>query len=240
MLSLPQWMNSLLIARQSNNMENNKFNLALLSACAELAKVPGKTDEEIVASANEIFADAQLENPLTLAGQNARKMAADIVATQATGNIPSPYSPKFDYEKLRNATSIPAMVEIIKKMGEVAEGLPIKSVTTDEEEKLSEKAYNDLTMAAFAILDNHGVGMKEYKYIFDSLKAVISAMEDVMINQITNHRHEIMSRQFGVRNPGNNKFDANYATYQALKDTLLRVRKETGDNMQDYFSSTTE
>lgn len=207
----------------------------LLSAATAITAEEGITEEEAaVVRANAIFEDAKLAEPQTEAGKRCLAMAQDAFAVQ--GTTQANQKPKFDYEALRNDTTMPAMGDIIKAMGENAEFLPIRSVTTPEQEKASEEAYDRLTLAAFAALNNHNVGMKEFKYVFDSLKAIVSALEEHMMAQVIGHRHEIMSRSFGTKNPGTGKYDSNYATYQTLKDTLDKVRADTGGNLDDYFN----
>lgn len=210
---------------------------ALLSICTQLASKEGITDEEaLTVRANQIFNDAILAEPLTDAGKEAIEQAKAVVAVDATSTV-SPYvtQPKFDYKKLRNETSIPAIVGILKKLSEYADFLPIPSETTPEYEQSCEDAYNKLTLSTFEVLNTNKIGMAEYKYVFDSLRAVIAALEEQVMQQVIGHRHEIMSRQFGAKNPGTGKFDAKYATYADLLTTRERVKKETGDNDADFF-----
>lgn len=207
----------------------------LLSAATAITAEEGITEENAaIERANVIFEDAKLPEPLTEVGKACVLRAKDILAVQATGDAGT--KPKFDYEALRNETTMVAMGEIIKSMGENSTDLPIRSKTTPEQEKSSEEAYDRLTLAAFEALNKHGVGMSEYKYLFASLKAIISALEEHMMAQIIGHRHEIMSREFGIRNPGTGKFDSNYATYETLTATLSKVREQTGGNLDDYFN----
>lgn len=208
----------------------------LLSAATSIAAEEGITEESAaLARANAIFEDANHPSgPGTDAGKACLARAKDIQAVQKTGTATD--KPQFDYDALRNETTMPAISEIIKLMGTVADGLPIRSKTTPEQEKASEDAYEKLTMGAFGILDAHSIGMSEYKYVFDSLKAIISAMDEFMMQQIVGNRHEIMSRSFGSKNPGTGKFDANYATYGILKATLETVRAATGGKLEDYFN----
>lgn len=217
-------------------MDQEKINL--ISASAQVARVEGLTDDEAVAvRASVIFDDAQKEHPETVAGTEAKRIALEIGAVQKTG-IESPYieKPKYDYEKLRDETSIPAIEDILRKLGEHATFLPIPTKPTSEYEKASDEAYGKLMLDTFKILNTRKIGMSEYKFIFDSLKTTISSLEAGIMQQVTGHRHEIMSRLFGAKNPGTEKFDANYATYEDLVNTIEKVRKDTGNNMEDYFN----
>lgn len=208
---------------------------ALLSAAMQLAQAEGGDNEEAtIARANEIFNDAQLDEPQTEAGTSCRSMA-QVAITQAEPSG-TPGKPKFDYDKLRDTTSLPACSEILKTIGELASDLPIPNTPTAEQEKASEEAYEKLSLATFEILNKYNIGMSEFKFIFDSMKAVISALEEIQMQQVVGHRHEVMSRLFGTKNPGTEKFDSNYATYADLKALLDKVRKDTGNNNDDYFN----
>lgn len=210
----------------------------LLSAAMKLAQAEGSTDEEaVITRANEIFNDAQLDEPQTDAGDSCRSMAQVALTQQEpSGNPGNPGKPKFDYDKLRDTTSLPACSEILKTIGELASDLPIPNMPTAEQEKASEEAYEKLSLATFEILNKYNIGMSEFKFIFDSMKAVISALEEIQMQQVVGHRHEVMSRLFGAKNPGTEKFDSNYATYANLKNLLDKVRNDTGNNNDDYFN----
>lgn len=222
--------------------EDNKLTSALISASASIAKEEGVTDDEQVAvRAQAIYEDAIKDEPATDAGKQAKARADDIVAVQDTG-IASPYAsvPKFDYDKHRDETALAAVGDIFKKLGEHSAFLAIPTKASDEYQKESEKSYDRLALETFRILNTNKVGMAQFKYVFDSLKAVISALDEYVMQQVVQNRHEIMSRTFGARNPGNGKYDSNHATYAELTATLERVRNETGGNLDDYFSRTKE
>lgn len=217
----------------------DKYTPALISASTGIAKEEGVTEEELIAvRAQEIFQDASKDQPETDAGKMAKSRADEIIAVQATGMV-SPYAEvKFDYEKYRDETAIVAVGAIFKRLGEHHAFLAILSKPSKEYEKESEKTYDKLALEVFKILNTNKVGMKEFKFVFDSMKSVISALDEYMMQQVVQHRHEIMSRTFGAKNPGTDKFDSNYATYENLTDTLERVREATGGKMSDYFNIT--
>lgn len=219
-------------------MDQDKKNM--LSAATEIAKKEGITDDEaLTIRVGEIFEDAQKESPETPAGIEAKKQATDIGMVQKTG-IPSPFMqrPGFNYEKLRDDTSIPAITDILGKLGENAAFLAIPSKPTKEYIDASDKAYNKLMMDTFQVLNNRNIGMSEFKFIFDSLKSTITSLEAGIMQQVTGHRHEIMSRLFGTKNPGTDKFDSNYTTYAELVAALEKIRTDTGGKMEDYFTIT--
>lgn len=220
--------------------DQDKLTPHLLSACttlatAELTKPDVVLDEEaVITRANEIFQDAVLPEPVTDQGKQAREQALNVVAIEATAKANE--KPKFDYDQFRDETAIVAVSDIFKKVGELADYLPIPAKTTPEYEKNCEESYDKLVLSSFEILNTRNVGMSQYKYVFDSMKAVISALEDQMMQQMVGHRHEIMSRELGAKNPGTGKFDGNYATYAELIAHLKVAREATGNVMEDYFN----
>ncbi len=218
------------------------FTKALLSACTTLASEEGITDEEKVAvRANEIYTDAQNEEPVTEVGKKARQQAKDVVAVEATNNVPSPYggAPKFDYDGLYDKTVTPSVGEIWKLIGENSDSLALTaSVPSKELVQARKDAFEKISIGAFNILNKNGVGMSKYGYLFKDLKDTIAMLESLMGEQVTGHKLEIESRTLGVKNPGTGKFDANYATYEALLATRERIKTETGGNDEDYFMIT--
>ncbi len=216
-------------------MDEKKLIGVLVPISMRISNEEGITDEQAsIIRANQIIDDAKKDAPETEVGQRARLEALEIIAVKDTQDAGRP--PKFDYEKYRNEHAILAIEQILKKIGEHAAFLPIPTKTSPEYEKNCEEAYEKLSLDTFQALNTHQVGMSEYKFVFDSLKAVISALEENIMNQIVGHRHEIMSRQFGTKNPGTDKFDANYATYETLITTLEKIRLESGGKLDDYFT----
>lgn len=211
----------------------------LLSLATEAVQPETLTDDQKIVRINEIVEDAQKEIPETELGKELKLKAQEIIAVQKTG-VASPFmpQPKFDYEKLRDETSLPAGIAILKKIGEHSDFLLIPRKPTPEYENQSDESYSKLMLETFGILNEKGIGMSEYKYVFDSMKNVIAGLEEGVMQQVVGHRHEIMSRLFTIKNPGTKKFDSNYATYKDLTDTLEKIREQTGNNREDYFTIT--
>ncbi len=215
-------------------MDESLFIPALLSCCNEQARAEGLVDEDaIVDRAQEIFEDAKMETPITPVGSMVRVNAINKFETDPAY---SAKQNKFDYDAYRDTRSMPAISQILAKLGEHSANLPIKAKCTDEEEKATNAAYEKITLEIFDVLNTNNVGTGEYKYIFDSLKAIITSIDEYVMQQVVGHRHEMMSRLFGAKNPGTDKFDSMYATYKNLTDSLMKVREQTGNEMSDYFN----
>lgn len=216
-------------------MDAEALKNALITESATLTAEQGITDEETqVVRANEIFLDASKENPETPDGVLVRARA------MANLNVPKTEDgkPKFNATEYRDATALIAVGDILKKMADHADFLPIPSAGTLEYEKKCEEAYQALSLEAFAILNEKKVGIATYAYVFGSLKSVISSLESLMLKQISGHQQELLSRFVGTKHPANGKFDIRYATYQDLVTSLEKTRQETGSNPEDYFNIT--
>lgn len=205
----------------------NEILRLILTEAVKIAQEEGVTGEEqISVRANEIKEDALLDEPKTEAGKRAKEASA----------VKSPYvQPKFDYDLLRDQTSnvaVRKLFETITKYKNLV--IPMKQVDSDGK-KAIEDDYQACTLEMFKILNESGVGIGEYKYVFRAMGAVINSLEGIMMKQVDGHRTEINSRMLGAKNPGTDKFDQRHATYKHLTDLLEKVRKETGDKREDYF-----
>lgn len=208
---------------------DNKFLENVLREAVKVTQEEGLTDDAAVARVNELKADAMLDEPTTEIGKQVKERASIIK---------SPYV-KFDYEDLRDKTVRPSISEVFAKISEYNH-LIVKGKETEEERELLTKEYNSCVLEMFKILNKNNVVIGNYKYLFAAMTAIIKSLEDFTMEQVNGHKAEISSRVFGTKNPGTGKFDHAYATYQDIVDILMKVRKDTGDNMNDYFNVTDE
>lgn len=208
------------------------------SAMAEAYKIAqgrGLEEEKAIEAAQDIWNDAKIDEPLTEEGKAVRAIA-DKAVLDAQNGIPSPFmdKPQFDYNKYRDETTgvaLPKAFSILAKYNIIA-----KMQESEEEKDAITDAYNACSMELFTLLNEHKVGLRDYKFFFECLVAAVRTLESLVDQQVMGHRSEIMSRLLDVRNPGNDKFDSGHATYAALVALLERTRKSTGDNLSDYFS----
>lgn len=145
----------------------------------------------------------------------------------------SPLQPEqFDYNKLRDETAIPAMVEILKLIGDEAHTI----VFTGQKQKHEiDDAYDKLSRKVIEVLVKHNVAKVDLPHCFQYFQSVIYVIEDSIKKQIQGHEREILSRTIGKRNPGSGKFDVDFTNMADLISSLFAVRKNTGDNVADYF-----
>lgn len=215
-------------------MEKEHFLTLLISACAEIARLEGITDEEKLAiRANEILEDAAKDVPTSVAGTAARTKAlensdAPVVAERAA----------FDMNPLWDTTVTPSVKEIFEKIAEYAGPLamtasnPSKELITERE-----KAMNDLSIDTFKILNKNKVILLHLEYLFKDMKDIVDMLDKTIRMQVEGHSKEILSRAIGVRhpNPKDHTFKSEFSTYQDLLDARQKIIDATGGKSEDYF-----
>ncbi len=215
-------------------MEDKYFIPALLSCSHDQARDEGLTDEEaIVDRANQIFQDAQLAEPSEL-GKVIRAKAIKKLETDPVYSA----KPKFDYDGHKDKRALPAIAQLLNLFannGEQLAKINLINATPADEEEIN-KTFERVTIDIFTILNANNIGTGEYKHIFDSLKLIVTAFDEYTMKQVVGHRHEMMSRLFGAKNPGTGRYDSTYALYTDLTAALMKVREQTGNEMSDYFN----
>ena len=149
--------------------------------------------------------------------------------------VQSPYVEpvKFDYNKLRDDTAAPAMREILKFIGESATEIVLTGEMVNK--KTVDELYDKVSKKVLEILTAHNVTFSDYQYVFEYLQSIFYIVGDVVGKQRRGHEREILSRVLGAKNPGNAKFDVDYANYGDLMKAVLDTRSQTGDKPEDYF-----
>lgn len=214
--------------------EDNKFLKKVLQESVKIAGEEGLTDDAALARVHVIKEDAFLEEPTTDQGKRVRAYAL------AEESVESPYvKTKYDYDQFRDETVNVALTQALKEIAKY-DHLVMLMKETPEYRKDLEKDYNDCSLALFSILNENNVGIGQYKYFFGALAAIMKSLEQFMMEQVNGHKTEIFSRMTGAKNPGTAKYDQFYATYKELTDLLEKSRKDTGNDMADYFGITEE
>lgn len=207
---------------------------AIRSAMEEREAIVDKGDDEddvVNQMANDMVRDALNEKPETSRGAELRKETLQVLS----GAVVSPFQDKtgYDYTKLRTDTTVKALRDTFAILGKYPDLIP--SIDEGDQSTIS-AAYDDCSLEIFRHLNGNGVRLEDYQYYFSVIKGVVNALEDVLLQQVQGHRTEIFSRLLSAKNPGNGKYDSNFATYEDLVRLLTNVRKETGDDMSDYFT----
>ena len=150
--------------------------------------------------------------------------------------IPSPYVPgsdKFDYDAHQENTSFPAMKEILKIAADNADKVVFSGKKTRVE---IEDSYDVVAKLVVENLVKNNVPLVDYPEVFKYLVTVFQLLSDNITKQIRGHQREILSRAIGAKNPGNAKLDVDYANFADLLNALLKVRKDSGGDNNDYFT----
>lgn len=152
--------------------------------------------------------------------------------TAENAAVPSPYS-QFDYTKHHNETVIPAMREILTVMAENGE---VFAYAGEKNREQIVDAFDSLAKKVIDVLVKHNVGMGEYPNVFESLQTSMMFLGNAIGKQRQGHERELLSRVIGGKNPGTGKYDIDHATFLDMLKGLMDLRKQQGNNVEDYFT----
>ncbi len=143
--------------------------------------------------------------------------------------------PAFDYDKLQDETTMKAIGEIWKYLGESHELLTFKHDTTGE--TIMEN-NNVVAQKIMNIIMENKVPDVDMPKLTDLMLSTIQGLFTIIARQRNEFQKELLARVIGTRNPGDNKYSREYASLDELFQALIRVRKEQGDNAEDYYTIT--
>lgn len=137
---------------------------------------------------------------------------------------------KYDYNKLRDETTVQAIVSIYKVLGENAEKLAYSSTATPDEigDRIDEVAQKVLEA-----LVAHKVPNCDMQHLIENFQTTIHFIFKSIAKQKNELEKEFMARHIGARDPGNNLYSAEYATLGDFFAALEKIRIEQGNT--DYF-----
>lgn len=159
---------------------------------------------------------------------------------ESTEPIKSPFMEgtppeQFDYNKYQDDTTIASARLILKYMGDNAELF----IFTHEEKQ--EDVIVKTSKGAEEIM-NIMVETKVPQADMSKLSDILTNVPYAAFNIISKHYNEIekeiLARYMGVRDPGTNKYSREFSSLGNLMEALLRIRKDQGDNVEDYFTIT--
>ncbi len=136
--------------------------------------------------------------------------------------------------KYQAETAGVAAVEVLKLLGNT-DNLFMLSEDPAEMEK-NNQAYQAVLSQILLIFSRNKVGLTNYGFVFNGIKAIITGLEQHMNNHVVALKKELTSRYVGTRNPLDAKYDIEYATHEDLIQALLRVRESQGNKPEDYFT----
>lgn len=142
---------------------------------------------------------------------------------------------QFDYNKYQDDTTIVAARLILKYMGEH----PELFIFTHEEKqedvmvKASKAAEDIMTIVA-----ETKVPQADLSKLSDILTNAPFSTFTIISKHYNELEKELLARTMGVRDPGTNKYSREFSSIGDLVQTLIRVRNEQGNNVEDYFTVT--
>jgi hypothetical protein len=156
-----------------------------------------------------------------------------------TDEIKSPYipgedEPKFDYNAMRDETSVEAIKAIWKVLGEHPEKLVSKTVPTEEEVKQFNDNANFIEERIVEILIQNKVPMKDLPWLSEQMIGALVFVFGILANRKKNMEREFLSRSIGARNPGVGNFDYEFSKVDDVLKALVDIREKNGDKGADY------
>lgn len=143
-----------------------------------------------------------------------------------------PEKPEFDYNKLQDETTYKAVGEILKCLGRNAELFVFTHDTKNE--KIMEN-FATVEQEILNLIIDCKVPNTDLQLLSDQLTTVIYQIFKGISKQNKEFEKELLARTIGTRNPGNGKYSREYATLGDMFEALIKIRKDQGDNTEDYF-----
>lgn len=149
--------------------------------------------------------------------------------------IKTPYIEKYDYNQLRKETTLPAIKEIYKTLGENCDLLVYDENTTNEKIKdnIAKVAY-EIRQVLIAKKVPDGDTQFLITLIQDSISAVFGDISKVKYE----YEKELLARVIATRDPGTSKFNRSFVTIGDMFSALEKIRKEQDKEENQYFIET--
>lgn len=150
------------------------------------------------------------------------------------GAILSPLNEElpYDYDKLRDTTTVEAIKDIWKMFGENNEKLIYTTKTAFPE---IQSNHEEISQKIVEILEERKVATKDMQWMVEQFQTVIYSVFDILSRRKKELEKEFLARSIGTRDPGNNKYSAEMVTLGDLFTSLKKIREKQGDNGHDYF-----
>lgn len=141
----------------------------------------------------------------------------------------------FDYDKYQDETTIKANIEILKCIGKNAE---ILVFTHDADKDVIIENMSKVAQEMMNIIIDCKVPDSDMQKLSDMLSILPSQLFKIIARQNTEFEKELLARYIGVRDPGSKKYSREFASMGDMFTALLKLRKEQGDNVEDYYTLT--
>ena len=148
--------------------------------------------------------------------------------------IKSPYieEVKFDYNKLRTETTLPAVKQVYQVLADNVDLLVYNETATVESitESLEVVAQKVLT-----VLAENKVPNSDMQFVITLIQDSIYAIFNSISKRKDRLENEFMARTIGARDPGTGKLSREFATFADFFAALEKIRKEQDIEGNQYF-----
>jgi len=138
----------------------------------------------------------------------------------------------FDYQKHQNETTIKAISDIYKILGENAE---LMTNTPETDMKEVNKNQSIVCEKIIQALSSNNVPLKDLPVLTDTISSTIFMIFSQIKVQLDRFENEFLALSYESRNPGDNHFSKEYATVDNLFNSLNKKRAEHKDDEYGYF-----
>ena len=139
---------------------------------------------------------------------------------------------KFDYNKLRDETAVPAIKQIFKSF---AENIDLIVYDSKEEREAIMSKQAEMCQKVLEILIENKVVENDMKYVVESIQTIIFLLFTGVAKQKMEIEKEFLARAIGARDPGTGKFTRENATLGDLFEATTRIRKEQDKDGNQYI-----
>lgn len=148
--------------------------------------------------------------------------------------VPSPYplEDQFDYNKFQDETTIRAMENIFKTLGENAH-LMVFNHDSDPS-KISDNV-SDMSLKLMGVLIDYKVPVRDLSKISDNIQQMLSMIFQEISKQKNGFENELLARTIKSKDPGNQDYSEDYATIGDIFTRLKEVRTEQGDPNGEHY-----
>lgn len=141
----------------------------------------------------------------------------------------------FDYEKYQDETTVKATILLLQCMGKNADLLIYnhdveKDVMVENMSKVGQEMMNIIIDCKVPDID--------MQKLTDMLGQIPFQLFKIISRQKNEFERELLARCIGVRNPGTKKYSREYAGLGDMFQALIKVRKDQGNNDEDYYTLT--
>ncbi len=142
--------------------------------------------------------------------------------------------PKHDFNAPIAKTTAEIAKVLIHELSSNADLLVIDA-KTPEEEKLKDEQATDFAIRFMRIISSTDIPADYASYSIEKIQVILSQLKKYVDGMVDQTKREILSRYIGARSPRTGTFTYDVATLGEFMMALDRIRKETGNNDDDFF-----